>query len=212
VRIIVAKLSVVYSGRGDTYLPPAVRAMIVKSDGAVSIHDTAGNKPLNYMGAGNELTVSRLQAGKQLWSFDTRKESIQVTLHDVLSDMEHELDVGAPPLERDGTELQLQAWLAENVGVLGAGFTLVGREFPTGAGPVDLMVLDADGDPVVVEVKRVAMLGAVDQVRRYADSMREQPGYENVRPLIAALDIRPKTLALADKRGIECVTIPAGWR
>lgn len=211
-RIIVAKLSVVYSGRGDTYLAPAVRALIIKPDGSVSIHNAVGNKPLNYMGAGNELTVVKRRSGRQLWSFDTRKESIQVTLHHIISDVECNLDLDSPVLERDGTESQLQAWLSENVEVLGAGFMFGAREYPTGAGAVDLLVADAGGVPVVVEVKRVAMLGAVDQVRRYVSALREQEGFEDVRGVIAALDIRPKTLALAEKHGIECVTVPDDWR
>lgn len=212
-RVIIAELSVVYTGRGDTYLPPATRALILKNDGAVSIHDDAGNKPLNYMNGGKyELTETPLSDGSVLWSFDTRQESIQVTLHDIISDSDHELTPDAPRLERDGTESQLQGWIAEHPDVLGEGYTFVAREYATGAGPVDILAVDPEGRPVVVEVKRTAMLGACDQIGRYVTAIREQPGFENAVGLIAALDIRPKTEALAIKRGIETVTLPAYWR
>lgn len=69
-----------------------------------------------------------------------------------------------------------------------------------------------DGTPVVVEVKRTAMLGACDQIGRYVAAVREQPGFEEAIGIIAALDIRPKTEALAVKRGIPTVTLPAYWR
>lgn len=211
-RVIIANLSVVYTGRGDTYLPPAVRALFLKSDGAVSIHDDAGNKPLNYMNGGKyEMTEREVDNGL-LWSFDTRQESIQVTLHDILSDTDHELEQDAPRLERDGTEAQLQAWLAEHPDVLGDGFRTEAREFPTGAGPVDILARDAQGCPVVIEVKRTAMLNACDQVTRYVTAIREQSGFEDAYGLIAALDVRPKTEALALKRGIGTVLIPEYWR
>lgn len=211
-RIVIANLSVVYTGRGDTYLPPAVRALILKDDGAVSIHDDAGNKPLNYMNGGKyELTESETDSGI-LWSFDTRQESIQVTLHDIVSDSAHELDLEAPGLQRDGTEAQLQEWLAENPQVLGEGFLTEAREFATGAGPVDILARDPEGRPVVVEVKRTAMLTACDQVNRYVTAIREQPGFEEAYGVLAALDIRPKTEALALKRDIGMVIIPPYWR
>lgn len=212
-RVIIAELSVVYTGRGDTYLPPATRALILKKDGAVSIHDDAGNKPLNYMNGGKyELTETELSDGSVLWSFDTRQESIQVTLHSIVSDSAHELTLEAPRLERDGTESQLQEWIAAHPEVLGEGFTVVQREYATGAGPVDLLAMAPDGTPVVVEVKRTAMLGACDQIGRYVAAVREQPGFEEAVGIIAALDIRPKTEALAVKRGIPTVTLPAYWR
>ncbi len=212
-RVIIANLSVIYTGRGDTYLPPAVRALILKEDGAVSIHDDAGNKPLNYMNGGKyELTERELEDGTVHWSFDTRQESIQVSLHRIISDSDHELDVEAPRLERDGTESQLQEWLAANPEAIGDGYTFVAREYATGAGPVDILVADSTGRPIVVEVKRTAMLGACDQINRYVAAIREQPGYEDAVGVIAALDIRPKTQALADKRGIQTVTLPAYWR
>jgi len=209
-RIVVANCSVIYSGRGDTQLVQATRAIIVKDDGAVSIHSDFGNKPLNYMGKGNAFTITS-NGSETVWHFDTRKESLQITLHKVLSDSNHMLETEEPGLTRDGTEDHLQAWLAEHPQVLGLGYTLVDREYATGAGPVDLLVLDEEGKPVAVEVKRVAMLGAVDQVRRYVEALNVN-SFGPVRGLIAALDIRPNTKTLADKRGIQCVTLPADWR
>lgn len=132
-----------------------------------------------------------------------------------------------PGLTKDGTEAQLQQWLFENPEVIGEGFVAVEREFNTGAGAVDLLLLSPDGEPVAVEVKRVAMLGAVDQIQRYVESMKTlEPvsfahpvthehyvlDFKNTRGLVAALDLRPKMLQLAEKRGVPSVIIPAYWR
>lgn len=210
-RIVVAACSAIYTGRGDTKLAPAVRAIMFKDDGSISIHNDKSNKPLNYMGKGNVFTEF-FEEDAMIWYFDTRKESLKIEMHHIVSDTEFELDLEDPGLVRDGTEDHLQAWLAENTHVLGNGFTLVDREYQTGDGPVDLLVLDADGNPVAVEVKRVAMLGAVDQASRYIAALQEKEGYQNTRGMVAALDIRPNTTKLADKRGVECFVLPEDWK
>lgn len=209
-KIIIADCSVVYTGRGDTTLGRGVRAIMIKDDGSISIHNDASNKPLNYMGKGNVLTIEE-QENVKIWSFDTRKESLQVYIHNLISENGFSLDLEDEGLVRDGTENQLQAWLAANPSVFGEGCTLVQREFPTGAGPVDILIQDKDGNYIAVEVKRVALLSSVDQINRYVTSLKEQQGFENATGLIAALDVRPNTLKLADKRGYPCFIIPANW-
>lgn len=210
-RVIIAKCSAIYTGRGDTKLNAAVRAIIIKSDGAVSIHNDVGNKPLNYMGKGNVFTET-IDDGVLTWSFETRKENLTLKLEEVISDSDHSLVVEDEGLIRDGTENQLQEWLSENPSALGEGFTVVQREFNTGNGPVDLLAQDAHGNYVAVEVKRVSMLGTVGQIRRYVEAMREIPGFEETRGMIAALDIRPNTLKLADKHFVECVSVEEQWK
>lgn len=217
-KLTVARCSVTYTGRGDTMLPEAVRVIIVKSDGAVSIHHDQGNKPLNYMGKDNVFTEVEGEDALY-WNFDTKiksdrtrvTENLQIRITEVLSEVDLPVDVDNSALLRDGTEHQLQAWLAENPEALGEGFTFVQREYPTGAGPVDLLVQDANGTPVVVEVKRVAMLGAVDQATRYISALQEFEGFEDATAIVAALDIRPNTQKLADKRGVRTVTLPKYW-
>lgn len=214
-RIVIADCSAVYTGRGDTKLAQGVRAIIIKEDGAVSIHNDAGNKPLNYMGKGNLFSEEIDDDGNLVWQFDTTKENLTLTLFGLVSDSSHALIVNDEGLVRDGTESQLQAWLAENPHALGGDYELIQREYPTGDGPVDILVQDQrDGSYVAVEVKRTAMLGTVGQTMRYVAGLRETPDFYNreVRGMIAALDIRPKTSKLAEKRGIECITIAEAWR
>ena len=210
-RVVVADCSVVYTGRGDTKLGRAVRALVVKSDGSVSVHNDRGTKPLNYMGKGCVHSVVVNEDGCEVWCYDSRKESLQVCMFQVFSDSMFPLEAGVGDvLERDGTEIQLQGWLAENPDVIGEGFVFGSREFATGAGPVDLFMFDPDGVPVAVEVKRTAMLGAVDQVSRYVEALKAS-GYDEVYGLLVALDVRPKTRVLAEKRGIRWVEVPSDW-
>lgn len=211
VRVVIANLSAVYTGRGDTKLGHGIRSIIIKDDGAVSIHNDKGNKPLNYMGKGCQFTETVDAAGDRVWTFDSRDESLRITLHEVLHDTSFPLMQEDPGLVRDGTESHLQEWIASHPHSLGKGFTLVGREYPTGAGPVDILMRNPDGVPVAVEVKRVAMLGAVDQVSRYVEALRSVEGMENTLGMIAAVDVRPNTMKLAARRGIPWATIPAFW-
>lgn len=55
------------------------------------------------------------------------------------------------------------------------------------------------------------MLPAVDQVRRYVEALKATEGYEGTTGLITALDVRPNTVTLANKRGIPYVIIPKDW-
>lgn len=227
-RVIFADCSAVYAGRGDTILARAKRALIIKSDGSISIHNDSANKPLNYMKMANmEETIN--EQGERVWTFDARHESLAVTLHELYSEVEEELVSKAdePGLVASGTEAQLQQWIFQNPHILGEGIMSVQREFPTGNGPVDLLVLTQDLTPIAVEVKRVATLGAADQARRYVESLREVGEVVMPHPVtyeeitvdfsrtigrIAALDLRPRLLAIAEKRGLDTTQVPAFWR
>lgn len=226
-RVIIAECSAVYSGRGDSTLAPGIRAILIKSDGSVSIHNDNSNKPLNYMKTAAH-SVALNAAGEEVWTFDARHETLEITIHETYSGFEQQLldKATEPGLKVDGTEAQLQQWLFEHPEALGAGITTLQREFQTGAGAVDILALDAQGFPIAVEVKRVAAAGAADQVRRYVENMRALPpasfpqtdgklipiDFSKTTGLIAALDLRPKLLDLAQKRNLPTVLVPAYWR
>lgn len=217
-KLIIADCSATYTGRGDSELARGVRAVMVKTDGSVSIHNDKSNKPVNYMKSASQVN-SINAAGEDVWTFDTRQESLTITLHKILNIFENELiseDAGAV---KDGTEKHLQDWLIKHPEVLGEGFRIVAREYQTGEGPVDLLAVDGKNKPIAIEVKRVAALGAVDQCRRYIDALQtthmdEELGlyFFEVGAMLAAVDIRPKTLAWAIKHNIQTVNIPANWK
>lgn len=210
-RIVVAECSVLYSGRGDTTMGRAIRSIMIKNDGAISIHNDVGNKPLNYMGKDNISTETiNEDDGTTIWRFDTRKEYLEITLYSVLTDFQHELDNGSVPLVRDGTEHDLQAWLFENHYVIREGLKPLQREYQTTAGAIDLMFEKPDGKLLGVEVKRVAMLGAVDQCVRYRNALNDL--HDDVEVILTALDIRPNTAKQADKRKIGYTFVPSSWR
>lgn len=199
-----------YAGRLTTSLAPAVRAIIMKGD-CIAVHaESSGIKPLNWMVTSTEIDMPdyRDSDTPTVWRFATKKEALTVTLHDVLSDTHFILDSTEPGLEKTGTEVELQAWLADHPEALGDGYTFVDREYPTGAGPVDILARDETGCPVAVEVKRVASMLAVDQVSRYTSALDQSGEFDQpVKGLVVAFDVRPRARKLAEQRGFTWVEL-----
>ena len=124
----------------------------------------------------------------------------------MLHDSTHEL--GADPgLVKDGVEAHLQELLAAQVHLLGEGWRLVRREYPTAIGPVDLMCRDAEAGAVAVEIKRRGDIDGVEQLTRYLELLNRDPTLSPVRGIFAAQEIRPQARVLAEDRGIRCVTL-----
>ncbi len=202
-RLVIARCSVDYVGRLSAHLPPALRLIMVKADGSVSVHaDQAAYKPLNWMAPPCTL---RERPGEWVVS-NPAGEQLLVHLAEVLSDTSVELGID-PGLVKDGVERHLQELLADRCAVLGEGWTLVRREWMTDVGPVDLLCRDAAGRPVAVEVKRKGEMAGVEQVVRYVERMAGDPALAEVRGMLAAQHFTPQARVLAEARGITCVLL-----
>jgi endonuclease len=209
VRLIVARCEVLYTGRLTAVLPESTRLVMLKADGSVLVHaDAGGYKPLNWMtpptaieadGEPLERLVVRKRAGKA-------EDRLEIRMREVLSDVSHEMGEAAP-LEKDGVESDLQAVLAAHPGTLEGDLRLVRREWPTDIGPVDLMCRDREGGWVVVEVKRVGTIDAVEQLCRYLERIGLDPITAACRGILAAQRFNPQAVTLAGARGIACVEV-----
>lgn len=217
-RIIIAECEVIYQGRGYTKLEPAVRAILIKADGAISVHaDYNGNKPLNYMPTGYNLIIEQNETTEK-WIFAGKKESIEIIMHKIISDNLFELAEEEPGLQKENTEKDLQAFLAGSPDSILSHFKDTSypetiREYNTKAGAVDILYLNHEQKiAYIVEVKRVAMLGAVDQCRRYRSAFESNPeglyADYKIHTIIAAWDIRPNTKKLAEAHNIVCIQVP----
>lgn len=207
-RILIAQCEVNYSGRLDAHLPLANRVIMVKADGSVLIHSDGGSyKPLNWMSAPCQLAVVP-DGEKQTWTVTNAKgEVLVIDIANVLSEVQTDLGVD-PGLEKDGVEAHLQELLADQVPQqLGEGWTLVRREWPTPIGPVDLLVRDAQGKPVAVEVKRRGEIAGVEQLSRYLELLGRKSDLAEITGVFAAQEIKPQARTLAEDRGIRCVLL-----
>ena len=214
-RVVIARCSVDYLGRLTAHLPLATRLLMVKADGSVLVHSDGGSyKPLNWMSPPCSMREAeptedeREDGARRVWVVQHAKsdDQLRVRLHEVLHDSTHDLGVD-PGLIKDGVEAQLQALLAEHIHTLGAGYTLIRREYLTAIGPVDIMCRDATGATVAVEIKRRGDIDGVEQLTRYLDLLNRDPHLAPVTGVFAAQQIKPQARTLALDRGIRCVTL-----
>ncbi|HEX3492840.1 MAG TPA: endonuclease NucS [Streptosporangiaceae bacterium] len=229
-RLIIARCSVDYAGRLSAHLPLATRLIMVKADSSVLVHSDGGSyKPLNWMSPPCKVTE---EPGR--WVVTGKSgETLTIEIEEILSDSSYDLGVD-PGLVKDGVESHLQELLAVQLHVLGDGWRLVRREYPTPIGPVDLMCRDAagvsvaveikrrgeidgpnpnhgsdtrEGAHVAVEVKRHAGIDAVEQLTRYLELLNRDPLLAPVHGVLAAQTIKPQARTLAEDRGIRCVLL-----
>jgi endonuclease len=206
-RLIVARCSVDYTGRLTTHLPEAVRLLMIKADGGLSIWHDGGSsvKPQNWMTPPTviEEEADRIVVRKRAGATEDR---LDIVIAEVLSDVTHDMGEAAA-LEKDGVEADLQLALADAPEWCGEGFRLVRREWPTDIGPVDLMCRDGDDGWVAVEIKRVGTIDAVEQLSRYLARIQQDPAMAGCRGVLAAQSVKPQARVLAEARGIAWVEV-----
>ena len=192
-----------YAGRLTAHLPSALRLLIVKADGSVLVHSDGGSyKPLNWMSP-----PCRLAEEPARWVVTGKSgETLTICLEEVLSDSSFALGTD-PGLVKDGVEAHLQDLLAAQTHLLGDGWRLVRREYPTPIGPVDLMCRDASGTSVAIEVKRRGEIDGVEQLTRYLELLNRDSLLAPVKGVFAAQQIKPQAKVLAADRGISCVVL-----
>ena len=229
-RLVIARCSVDYDGRLTAHLPSALRLLIVKADGSVLVHSDGGSyKPLNWMSP-----PCRLTEQPDKWIVTNKAgETLTITISETISDTSADLGID-PGLVKDGVEAHLQELLAGQLHILGDGWRLVRREYPTPIGPVDIMCRDGGGAHVAieikrrgeidgsdfsegtiseggahvaVEVKRHAGIDAVEQLTRYLHLLNRDPLLAPVKGILAAQTIKPQARTLAEDRGIRCVVL-----
>lgn len=210
-RLVIARCSVDYAGRLDAHLPEANRLIMVKADGCVAIHaDGGAYKPLNWMNAPNTLvqqSADDADDGLVRWVVTSpKKETLTITLHEVLSDVESELG-DDPGLQKDGVEAHLQQLLAASPDSIEDGLTLVRREYPTAIGPVDLLCRDGSDQVVAVEIKRRGEIDGVEQLARYIERLSLDSSLGAVRGVYVAQSIKPQAKVLAESRGFTWVEV-----
>ncbi|MCW2747987.1 MAG: endonuclease NucS [Nocardioidaceae bacterium] len=208
-RLVIARCQVDYAGRLAAHLPMATRLLMVKADGSVLVHADGGSyKPLNWMSHPCKLIEGFNDEDQVEWIVAAHKteDTLRITIEEIFQDTAHDLGVD-PGLRKDGVEKHLQELLAEHTTALGAGMSLVRREFMTAIGPVDLLCKDADGGSVAVEIKRRGDIDGVEQLTRYLELMNRDPALRPVRGIFAAQEIKPQARTLAVDRGIFCVLV-----
>jgi RecB family endonuclease NucS len=202
-RLLVARCAVTYEGRLGARLAPALRLIMCKADGSISIHsDSRAYKPLNWMNPPCTIDLSE----SEIVARNPKGETLRIELLDVVHDATVALG-DDPGLEKDGVEAELQQLLAARVAALRDDLTLVRREYPTDIGPVDLLCCDADGRTVVVEVKRVGEIAGVEQLLRYQERLDRDPRFAPTVGMFVAQHIKPQAKVFAESKGVAWLEV-----
>jgi RecB family endonuclease NucS len=187
----------------------------MKADGSVLVHSDSGSyKPLNWMNPPCTVTVlepntDQIDVGVQeVWQVQQAKtdDVLMILIFEVISDISHELGED-PGLIKDGVEKHLQELLADQLHLVEHGSVLIRREYFTAIGPVDILLRDASGLTVAIELKRRGDIDGVEQLTRYLELLNRDPLLAPVRGIFAAQEIRPQARKLAEDRGIECLVL-----
>lgn len=176
---VFGRCTVAYEGRAASDLGAGDRLIVLKPDGAALVHTDEGRQPVNWQPPGSEHHAAVREGQLRIRSTRTNPdETLTVRFSDVdqLSAM---AVTGGRELTLHGSEEDLRTRILERPELVEPGFEPRETERPSSAGPMDVFGIDADGNPVVVELKRRRVgPDAVGQLARYVRALREEVGLE----------------------------------
>lgn len=232
---VVGECTVEYSGRATSTLGAGRRHVIVKPDRTVLVHEADGHQPVNWQPPGGSIGVDAESAHRDADtdSFDgsdpdgdqhddvdadgafvlranreSPEESLAVRFSTVHQASAYEIGETSSP-ETVGTEADLKAHVLDSPDVIEPGLQPLATERETPAGPVDVYAEDADGRPVVVELKRTRVgPDAVGQLSRYVDALdRELHADAEPRGILVAPSVTDRARQLLAEEGLEYAAV-----
>ncbi|MFB6104132.1 MAG: endonuclease NucS [Halobacteriaceae archaeon] len=205
---IVGECIVDYTGRTDSFLPAGERLVVLKPDGTLLVHRMEKRTPVNWQPPGC-IHQPRVEDGV-LSVQSTRRdpeEVVDIEFRTILQVTGMRLADGRE-LELVGTEEDLRQRILADPTLIEAGFTPQDTERWNVAGPADIYGEDADGRPVIVELKRRRVgPDAVSQLKRYVDEFVRDTGHEDVRGIVVAESLTENAKALADREDLEFIPL-----
>jgi RecB family endonuclease NucS len=200
---LVCSCSVDYVGRAKSSLGPGERMIIIKEDGTVIIHQRTGRNPVNWMPPKTRMELVEEDGRLSLTCSKHREgESMRVTITSASSLQTFRLE-DYERLELYGTEKDFVRALIDDPSLIEKGFRMTKNERITIAGSIDISGVDAEGNPVAVEVKRSrANPQDVIQLKRYVDILRKRTD-QRVRGILVAPSSSSKARRLLVEYGLE---------
>ncbi|WP_134671371.1 endonuclease NucS [Halorussus marinus] len=205
---VAANCEVTYEGRTSGSLGPGDRVLVAKPDGTFLVHQPTGHEPVNWMPGGGRVSARVSDGDAVVLARRTNpNERVEARIHDAYGLTRFDATDGAT-YEESGTEAEMHEYIEANPEALEAGLRIVEHERETKYGYVDFFARDAQGDPVVVEVKRIqATLDHFDQLRRYV-SLYEETN-EDVRGMLVAPSASDRVKRALRDDGLEFVGLSA---
>ena len=205
--VVFGRCTVEYDGRASSSLGPGDRLLLLKPDGSALVHTDEKRTPVNWQPPGSEHRASVRDGRLRVQS----RRSTPDELLDVRFERVDQLSAFSvserAELALVGSEEDLRTRIRDDPSLVEAGFEPLSTERETAAGPVDVFGRDAEGEPVVVELKRRRVgPSAVRQLQGYVDAVGREEGVE-VRGVLVAPSVTDRAAALLDERGLGFVSL-----
>jgi hypothetical protein len=208
---LVGACTVASTTRASREHPLARRHVTCKPDGTVLAHGPDGHRPLHPQPDGDRVGVNVdvdadalvLAAGPTAGDDQLVVAFDAVDLATAFRVDEHA--TGAP----SGTEADLKDRILERPALVEPGLRPLATERDTPAGPVDVYAEAADGQPVVLELKRDrAGPAAVSQLARYVDALAtDLHGDATPRGVLVAPGLTPRARRLLDDHDLDFAAV-----
>ena len=207
---VFARCEAEYTGRdAGGYLSPGDCLVVVKPDGTVLVHAEDGHKPRNWQTGGGTVYLDTSDAGELCLCGrqSNPDENLVVYLTEVYSVTRYDTEL-VPDLELEGTEDDMHEYILDNPDEVDPGLRPTHHEDSNAAGRVDVFAYDADGTPVLVEVKRrQASPKHVDQLLRYVNLYRDETDDDRVRGILVAPSASDRTKRVLRDNNLEFVAL-----
>lgn len=186
--IIIGSCMVDYKGRARSFLDWGERAIMIKQDGTLLVHQPVMREPINWQPPDSK-TNFRIKDEKLVLKSKHKKppEKMKITFRDIktitVTSLKDQADLIISGMEADVVERIIE----KPEDTIEEGLRVSEREKQVDSGMIDLYCFDEDHTPVVIEVKRsLATISAVHQLRMYVKDIKKDKEDAKVRGILCA--------------------------
>ena len=203
------RCTVEYDGRAASSLGPGDRLVVLKPDGAALVHTDEQRTPVNWQPPGCDHRASVREDRLRVRSRRSNPDETLDVGFERLDQLSAYAVTDDSDLDLTGSEEDLREHVLDHPNAIEAGFEPEETERRSAAGAIDIFGRDAEGTPVVVELKRRRVgPSAASQLRRYVDAVaRELGDGEPVRGVLVAPSVTDRTADLLDAEELEFVAL-----
>ncbi|MFA9516819.1 endonuclease NucS [Halopenitus sp. H-Gu1] len=199
-----------YEGRAASTLGMGRRLLVLKPDGSALVHTDEKRTPVNWQPPGSEHRAAVREGRLRVRSVRTSPAETLTVRFAAVEQMSAMDVTGGRDLKVHGSEADLRRRILEDPDLVEAGLEPVGIERDSAAGPMDILCVDADSNPVVLELKRRRVgPSAVSQLDRYVEALGGESGIDpdDVRGILVSPSLTERAAELLDERGFEHAAI-----
>jgi hypothetical protein len=209
--VVFGRCTVDYDGRASSSLGPGDRLLLLKPDGSALVHTDEKRTPVNWQPPGSEHRASVRDGRLRVQSRrSTPEERLDVRFERVDQFSAFSVTERAD-LALVGSEEDLRTRVLDDPSLVEPGFEPLETERETIAGPIDVFGRDADGRPLVVELKRRRVgPAAVRQLQGYVDAVGREDHEVAVRGMLVAPSVTDRAATLLDEKGLGFVPLEPG--